>query len=144
MRSKKANDTFDEAEMLRYLKQEHETGSSLKEDKEEYRPRTRQYDHEVAMSEDGDHSSDDSFMTTSVPIMGTHDYKDEMHDTLERSDTRDNSVFSPPIVDRSADNLAHSDLSLSLNNSKSKSSTSHVVMVDTSCSWSCSLMLLGI
>lgn len=45
---------------------------------------------------DGEHSSgDESFMTTSVPV---HDYGEEMQDTLERSDTRDNSMFSPPIV----------------------------------------------
>ena len=70
----------------------------------------------MAVSEDGDNSSNDSFMTMSVPMMGTHDYKEEMHDTLERSDTRDNSMFSPPIVIDSKhidDSLTSPDLSLS-------------------------------
>jgi len=31
-------------------------------------------------------------------MVGAHDYKEEMLDTLDRSDPRDISMFSPPIV----------------------------------------------
>lgn len=56
-------------------------------------------------------------MTTSVPMIGSHDYKEEMQDTLDRSDTRDFSVFSPPIVTasqrKSEEQLSTAELSMS-------------------------------
>lgn len=65
---------------------------------------------------DGEHSSDDeSYATTSVPVIGSHDYKEEMRDTLERSDTRDLTVFSPPIslTQKQSVELSTAELSLS-------------------------------
>jgi len=48
--------------------------------------------------------------------LGSHDYKEEMKDTLERSDNREHTMFSPPIFiasqNRSDGSFSTSGLSL--------------------------------
>ncbi|XP_067933834.1 protein CFAP20DC-like [Watersipora subatra] len=109
------NETFDEKQMLEVLKKEQEVGGSIDEQNNLRRPvATHHYQHEVSLS-DGEHSSDESYATTSVPVIGSHDYKEEMRDTLERSDTRDLTVFSPPIslTQKQSVELSTTELSLS-------------------------------
>ncbi|KAF6018199.1 C3orf67 [Bugula neritina] len=108
-------ETFDEEKMLQFMKREQELGGSIDEQNNLKRPIAvsgHRYEHEVSPS-DGEHSSDESSMT--MPL-GSHDYKEEMKDTLERSDNREQTMFSPPIFiasqNRSDGSFSTSGLSL--------------------------------